>query len=270
MTNKIYELSDNEFKDLIHNSSNISEVLFKLGYPSNGNSWGYSLVKQRMVDLNINYSEFKGKSTLAINQKKVNPEKILKENCKHARTVLRRYILKNNLLEYKCSVCGCTEWNGKTLSLEIDHINGINNDNRIENLRFLCPNCHSQTTTYGSRNQKIVNNDYDITEDLKALIIDTYTKCKNKKKVYNQLNVRMVIIDKVINEAGLYRSNQKYVIRYNSDMKEIMRFGSIAEVCKYLIDNNEVNTKKYKTCRATFLRNCDLFWKNSYWKIMDA
>lgn len=54
--------------------------------------------------------------------------------------------------EYKCTICKITEWNNREIVLEIDHINGDNTDNRIENLRYLCPNCHSQTDTYKGRN----------------------------------------------------------------------------------------------------------------------
>ena len=61
MTNKIYELTDEQFVDLLKNSTAISEVLFKLGYTVKGNSWGYSQVKQRMTDLNLDFSIFKGK-----------------------------------------------------------------------------------------------------------------------------------------------------------------------------------------------------------------
>jgi hypothetical protein len=53
--------------------------------------------------------------------------------------------------EYKCVHCGINEWNGKPLSLHLDHINGIRNDNRFDNLRFLCPNCHQQTETWGNK-----------------------------------------------------------------------------------------------------------------------
>jgi hypothetical protein len=48
-------------------------------------------------------------------------------------------------------------WNNKKLVLHIEHINGISNDNRIENLCFLCPNCHSQTDTYGGRNKSKID-----------------------------------------------------------------------------------------------------------------
>lgn len=68
---------------------------------------------------------------------------------------LIREILKNNILPYECSSCPVkSDWNGITLTLQLDHINGIKNDNRLENLRFLCPNCHSQTETWGYKNRK--------------------------------------------------------------------------------------------------------------------
>ena len=63
-------------------------------------------------------------------------------------------LLAEGLLENQCSECGLTEWRGKPLSIQLDHINGINTDNRLENLRMLCPNCHTQTETFGARNQK--------------------------------------------------------------------------------------------------------------------
>jgi len=70
------------------------------------------------------------------------------------RASIRKIIIKENLIEYKCSECSIQAWNNKPLSLHLDHINGMNNDNRLENLRFLCPNCHSQTETYTGRNKK--------------------------------------------------------------------------------------------------------------------
>ena len=61
--------------------------------------------------------------------------------------------------DYRCAVCGINEWRGKQLRLHIDHVNGISNDNRRENLRLLCPNCHSQTETYCGWNRRKKNRD---------------------------------------------------------------------------------------------------------------
>ena len=65
---------------------------------------------------------------------------------------VRRRIIKDNLMPYLCTECGLKEWRGGPLSLHLDHINGIADDHRIENLRWLCPNCHSQSPTYAGRN----------------------------------------------------------------------------------------------------------------------
>ena len=271
MENKIYKLSDEQFVELLKKSSTISEVLFKLGYTVKGNSWGYSQVKRRMDDLNLDHSIFKGKSAIIKTTKlnNIKKEDILKENCKHQRTVLRRYIIKNNLIPYKCAICGCTEWQGKTLSLELDHINGINNDNRLENLRFLCPNCHSQTSTYGSRNQQLNNSKYDISEELRNIVEKKYNEVKNVKKVSSILGIRRCIVTKIVNESGQKHSNQKYIIRYDENWNELARYGSLVEAAKALIENNEVKTKRVKTCTRTIMYNKDNFWLNSHWKILD-
>lgn len=272
MENKIYKLSDEQFVELLKNSSTISEVLFKLGYSVKGNSWGFAKVKQRMSDLSLDGSIFKGKSPITKygTLHKVNASDILKPNCKHARSVLRRYVIKNNLIPYRCAICGCVEWQGRTLSLELDHINGINNDNRIENLRFLCPNCHSQTTTYGSRNQQRNDSEYEITDDLRNLVEAEYQKRRNIKQVSSALSIRRHVVNRIVSESGLKKSNQKYVIRYDENWNEIARYGSLIETAKQLILNNEVKTKRIKTCTRTIMYNKDNFWLNSHWKILDG
>lgn len=70
-----------------------------------------------------------------------------KRNRKHVKTrLIRAGLLTNN-----CQSCGLTAWQGKLLSMHLDHINGVKDDHRLENLQMLCPNCHSQTETYGRR-----------------------------------------------------------------------------------------------------------------------
>lgn len=76
-----------------------------------------------------------------------------KNNQPLTRAGIRKRIIKENLLPYKCSKCELNEWLGKKISLHLDHIDGNNNNHDLDNLRFLCPNCHSQTSTYTGRNK---------------------------------------------------------------------------------------------------------------------
>lgn len=80
---------------------------------------------------------------------------VFAENSKVSRVTVKRSILRRNLIEYKCSCCGIEPmWNGKPMPLVLDHINGVNNDNRLENLRFVCSNCDTQLPTYKAKNKK--------------------------------------------------------------------------------------------------------------------
>lgn len=75
-------------------------------------------------------------------------------NTKVSRGTIKRAILRRGLIENKCSCCGMLPfWNGKPLVFVLDHINGINNDNRLDNLRFVCSNCDSQLPTYKGKNK---------------------------------------------------------------------------------------------------------------------
>lgn len=67
---------------------------------------------------------------------------------------LRRCVLRENLIEYKCAICGLSDWHDSPLSLNLDHIDGDRTHNTLDNLRWLCPNCDSQQTTFRARNKR--------------------------------------------------------------------------------------------------------------------
>ena len=95
----------------------------------------------------------KGKNTGQVCERRRPDEEVFVENSDYARHNLKARIIKQNLIDYHCACCGIgPEWQGKPMPLILDHINGVHNDNRIENLRFVCSNCDSQLDTYKARN----------------------------------------------------------------------------------------------------------------------
>lgn len=89
----------------------------------------------------------------ANNARKFSNEKVFVENSSYPRHRLKERIINENMIPYSCQICGIGPfWNGNPMPLILDHINGICNDNRLINLRFVCSNCDSQLDTYKSRN----------------------------------------------------------------------------------------------------------------------
>lgn len=152
---KVYSIPNDEFKKLIDNSYTYSDVLRKLGLTPRGGS-SLDVLKRRILELNCSVEHFDlRKSNKTMSRRFALCEILVENSSYNSIACLKKRLIHSGLLEYKCSLCGNTgEWNNQRLVLELDHKNGINNDHRLSNLRFLCPNCHSQTSTYGSRNRK--------------------------------------------------------------------------------------------------------------------
>ena len=142
---------------IVQTSFSIFQVLEKLGLSKAGGN--HSHIKKVIANLSLDTSHFTGQAHLRGKTHtwgaKLSPTVIFTVGSKVARKNVKNRILKDGLIPYKCAHCFNTgEHNNKPLVLELDHINGVYNDNRLENLRFLCPNCHSQTSTSSGKNNK--------------------------------------------------------------------------------------------------------------------
>ena len=157
---KIANLSKEELQIIVKDSNTLSECLDKIGVKRTGNKnsfYGkvFTYLKQILNEYNIDYSHFS--QTYGINNyvfsTKVNIDKYFIKNSTHGTTPMKRIILRENLIEYKCSCCGNNGyWNNKNLNLQLHHIDGDRTNNELSNLTFLCPNCHSQTENYSGSN----------------------------------------------------------------------------------------------------------------------
>lgn len=151
---KVYKVSDEEFRIIISQSLSYSECLRKLGLQTRGGK-SATILKRRIEELGCSTNHFFPYNVKPVNARYTLDEILVKNSSYANMATLKNRLLKEGVIEYKCVICGnIGEWNNKSLTLQIDHINGINNDHRVENIRLLCPNCHSQTKTFSGKNNK--------------------------------------------------------------------------------------------------------------------
>lgn len=148
-TSKVYSISDDEFEALIKNSKSYSECLRGLGLSTRGGTSSKRL-KKRIAELGLSTAHFESGVSFAVKSIKRPLEDILVENSTYLSTShLKQRLLNEGLLTNECAICGNKgEWLGKKLVLQLDHKDGFRTNNKLSNLRLLCPNCHAQTETY--------------------------------------------------------------------------------------------------------------------------
>jgi hypothetical protein len=202
-------------EQIIKKCETYKDVIKTLGWNINGTN--YSKVKRLIIENNLDISHFLNRSDY---MKKYNHDEkkemceILIENSTYSRASLKRRLIRESILEYKCSFCNNNgTWFGKKISLILDHINGVNNDNRLTNLRFLCPNCNATLETHCGGNIKNKKNKKE-----KKILTVTHHIEKNKKLRKTERPPLDTLIND-INNLGYKGTGRKYGVSDNSIRK---------------------------------------------------
>lgn len=150
--------TDDEFRVAVAQSLSYAQVLQRLHLRAAGSN--YDTVKRKIAELHLDISHMTGQGwNTGIRYTPLRTKRPLHEilvehstfvNANH----LRERLLEEGVKEYRCECCGNNEWQGKPIPLELHHINAIRDDQRIENLQLLCPNCHALTENYRGKNKK--------------------------------------------------------------------------------------------------------------------
>jgi Zn finger protein HypA/HybF involved in hydrogenase expression len=215
----------NEIKKIVSESKTINEVLTKLG--KNTSSGGYKFFKKYITNNNIDISHFWTQKEIIENQfkegkiKKISIDDMFTENSTVSRGTIKKRILKENIMDYKCVFCeNDGTWIDKKISLVLDHINGINNDNRLENLRFLCPNCNSTLVTHckGSKGYLL-----KLKKEEKKIKKRDYKPRIEKRKVVRPDKETLI---KDVEENGYSATGRKYGVSDNAIRKWLNNYAS--------------------------------------------
>jgi hypothetical protein len=148
----------------VSENQSVAGVLRQLGLKAAGAN--YSNINKHIKELSLDTSHWKGqgwnKGCTFGPKRELSAylvDNTLRNEPQIGSNSLRKRLIREGIKEHKCECCGITEWNSFPTPLELDHINGNHFDNRLENLRILCPNCHAQTPTYRGKNKSRSNSD---------------------------------------------------------------------------------------------------------------
>lgn len=146
--------TDDDIKNAVANALCMSDVLRQLGLSTHGSN--AASIRRKIEALGLSLDHFDIKATFNRNKDGWSDADIFVKDSPIPRATLNSQVRRRNVLGTEvCTECGVgTTYNNKPIRLTVDHINGISDDNRIENLRWLCHNCHSQTENYQGKGKR--------------------------------------------------------------------------------------------------------------------
>jgi hypothetical protein len=207
-------------EEIVKTSNTQKECLEKLGIRCAG---GNGKTLKKYIDLyNLDTTHFNKNYDRMVElskSKKIQTKDILTVNSTYHRSHLKERLYKEGLKERKCEMCGQDEeWNGKKMSLILDHINGIHNDNRLENLRIVCPNCNATLDTHCGKNEKKIKY-YCECGNEKNKDSKHCKKCSSKKnrKVKERPSYERLKIE--VKRVGYSATGRKYGVSDNTIRK---------------------------------------------------
>lgn len=133
-----------------------AETLRRLGYCPTGGNW--RTLKRRVAELRISTDHFDPYAFARgpRNGQRTPFDQVLVEGSTYSRSSLKRRLFGAGLKQRRCELCGQDEnWRGRTIGLILDHINGVRDDNRLDNLRIVCPNCAAGLDTHCGRKNRV-------------------------------------------------------------------------------------------------------------------
>ena len=169
------------FQERVNQCSSIADIVRSFGYAIG--SANYKTIHSRIAEdsIDISHISLDRKGVPHFDQRRPLSDYLYSGSTIQSHTLKLR-LIRDGVLKNLCSECGLSEiWNDKPISLHIDHINGIRDDNRLENLRLLCPNCHSQTTTYSGKHRKVIYSCIDCGAQISSKLSQRCQPCANKQ-----------------------------------------------------------------------------------------
>ena len=155
---KIYDWSRERVEKAVRESNCYFNCLENLGIPKRGCNYRTLKNKIKLYGLNIDhfsskYRTVNGKHSQRLAKNK-SDEEIFCDSPKMKNSTIKREYIRRVLVTPRCEGCEITDWNGKPLEFQLHHIDGNSKNNKLENLKLLCPNCHSQTDNYANKKRK--------------------------------------------------------------------------------------------------------------------